>query len=129
MKIATLIVRILLGLIFFVMGLNGFFHFIPQPPMGEEAAKFMMGLASSGYFFPFLKTLETISGALLLAGIYVPLALVILSPIVINIFLFHLFLEPNGLPIAIVLVLLMIFLGYTYREYFKSLFTLKAEIK
>jgi len=55
MKIATLIVRILLGLIFFVMGLNGFFHFIPQPPMGEEAAKFMMGLASSGYFFPFFK--------------------------------------------------------------------------
>jgi len=61
------------------MGLNGFFHFISQPPMGEEAAKFMMGLASSGYFFPFLKTFETISGALLLAGIYVPLALVILS--------------------------------------------------
>jgi hypothetical protein len=48
------------------MGLNGFFHFISQPPMGEEAAKFMMGLASSGYFFPFLKTFETISGALLL---------------------------------------------------------------
>jgi len=86
-----LIVRILLGLIFFVMDLNGFFHFIPQPPMGEEAAKFMMGLASSGYFFPFLKTFETISGALLLAGIYVPLALIILSPIVINKFLFHLF--------------------------------------
>ena len=129
MKIATLIVRILLGLIFFVFGLNGFFHFLPQPSMGEEAAKFMVGLASSGYFFPFLKTLETISGALLLAGIYVPLALIILSPIVVNIFLFHIFLDPNGLPIAIVLVLFMIFLGYTYREYFKSLFTLKAEIK
>jgi len=66
---------------------------------------------------------------LLLAGIYVPLALIILSPIVVNIFLFHIFLDPNGLPIAIVLVLFMIFLGYTYREYFKSLFTLKAEIK
>ncbi|GIX42053.1 MAG: hypothetical protein KatS3mg129_1786 [Leptospiraceae bacterium] len=128
MKIAVLVARILLGLIFFVFGLNGFFHFLPQPQMGDEAAKFMMGLAGSGYFFPFLKICETLSGALLLAGVYVPLALLILSPIVVNIFLFHLFLDHAGLPIAILLVVLMIFLGYAYREYYKSIFTHKAEI-
>jgi uncharacterized membrane protein YphA (DoxX/SURF4 family) len=128
MKIATLVARILLGLLFLISGLNGFFHFLPQPQMGEEAGKFMMGLLGSGYFFPFLKICETLSGILLLSGIYVPLALLILSPIVVNIFLFHLFLDHAGLPIAIVLVLLLGFLGYAYREYFKSIFTVKAQI-
>ncbi len=128
MKIAVTISRILLGLIFFIFGLNGFFQFLPQPQMGEEASKFMMGLASTGYFFPFLKFFETLSGILLLSGYFVPLALIFLSPIVLNILMFHIFLDPGGLLVAIVLVLLMIFLGYSYREYFKCLFTMKANI-
>src|ERR1700733_9916759 len=103
-----LIARLLLGAIFFVFGLNGFFHFLPNPPMPEKAAAFAMGLMGSGYFFPFLKATETICGLLLLSGAFVPLALVVLAPIIINIFLFHAFLAPSGLRLPLVIGILEI---------------------
>lgn len=105
MKIQT-IARYLLGLIFFVFGLNGFLQFLPQPPLPESAMAFMGGLASTGYFFPVLKATEVIAGVLLLSGFAAPLALVILAPISIQIFLFHAILTPGlanlVLPLAIV---------------------------
>src|SRR5690606_31383794 len=109
--------RILLGLIFVVFGLNGFFGFLPQPPLPETAVPFITGLAQSGYFFPFLKGVEVTAGALLLARAFVPLALTVLAPIIVNIALFHLLLAPNLLMFAR-LVVLELYLAWSYRVAF-----------
>ena len=89
--------RLLLGLIYLVFGLNGLFNFLPSPPMPETAMGFLGGLISSGYFLPVLAATQTMAGFLLLTGFAAPLALVILAPITLQIFLFHVFLTP-GLP-------------------------------
>ena len=97
--------RLLLGLIYFVFGLNGLLNFLPSPPMPESAMGFLEGLVKSGYFLPVLAATQTLAGFLLLTGFAAPLALVILAPITLQIFLFHLFLTP-GLPNLIVPLLL-----------------------
>ena len=118
--------RILLGLIYFVFGLNFFLHFLPTPPSsGGPAESFASGLFQSGYFFPFLKSLEIILGVLLLVGAFVPLALVILMPISLNILLFHVFLTDNA-TIAVVIIALQLYLAWAYRDYYKPLFNKKA---
>ncbi len=104
--------RLLLGLIFFVFGLNGFLNFIPVPEMPEEANAFMGALVASGYLLTLVKILETVSGLLLLVGRFQPLALLLLAPIVVNIFLFHVFLAPGGLPMAVIIVVLEAYLGF-----------------
>jgi putative oxidoreductase len=98
--------RIILGLIFLIFGLNGFLNFIPMPPPPENMMKFMMGMMETGYFMPLLKGAEVICGILLLANIFVPLALIILAPICLNIFLVHAFMAPDGLPMAIAILIL-----------------------
>lgn len=116
-KIA-LIARILLGFVFFAGGIAGLFNLIPPPTdLPEGMMTFNAGLAASIYFFPFLKVTEAVCGLLLLTGFFVPLALVILAPIVIHIFLVHAFLAPSGLPIAIVLGLLIIYLSFFSPQY------------
>ena len=112
-----MIARVLLGLIFFVFGLNGFLNFIPPQPMPDGAMAFVTGLMGAKYFFPFLKATETICGALLLANAMVPLALVVLAPIIINIFLFHAFLAPSGLPLPLVIGVLEIYLAFFAEPY------------
>jgi putative oxidoreductase len=112
-----MLARILLGLIFFVFGLNGFLHFLPMPPMSGVQAQFFEGLMATRYFLPFMAGVQVISGALLLAGALVPLALVMLAPIIINIVLFHLFVAPSGLPIAIVVGLLEVYLAFFAKPY------------
>ncbi|MFN0047672.1 MAG: DoxX family membrane protein [Cytophagales bacterium] len=126
-KLPTMIARILLGIIFFVFGLNGFMNFMPLPPLNESAGVFIGGLVGSGYFFQFLKLCEVIAGVALITGFFVPLALTLLAPISVNIFLFHLFLERSGLPISLIIISLMMYLAFTYKDYFKQLFTAKAE--
>ena len=88
---------------------------------------FNEGLAASGYFFTLLKITELVCSILLLTGRFVPLALVILTPIIINIFMVHLFLDRTGLPIAIFAVLADIFLAYYYRNAFKPLLAPKYQ--
>lgn len=91
-----MIARILLGLIYFVFGLNGFLNFIPAPPdMPEKVMTFMNGVMAAPYFFPVLKGTEVICGLLLLTGFAAPLALVILAPITLQILLFHGFMTPG----------------------------------
>jgi uncharacterized membrane protein YphA (DoxX/SURF4 family) len=114
----TLVVRILLGLVFTAFGLMGLLHLMPaNPPMPEKAAAFMNGIMAAGYFFPFLKTIETLCGLLLLSGAFVPLALVVLAPIITQIFLFHAFLAPSGLPIALVIGAMEIYLAFFAKPY------------
>jgi putative oxidoreductase len=113
--------RIVLGLIFFVFGLNGFLHFIPQPPMSGPPEEFLGALIATGYLFPLLKTTEVVTGALLLSGRLVPLALVVLAPVIVNIFAFHLFLAPAGLALPLLVVALEIFLARSYWGAFAGL--------
>ena len=128
-SVSAITARIVLGLIYFVFGLNFFFHFIPMPPSaGSPSDAFMGGLFQSGYFFPMLKSMEVVLGALLLAGIFVPLALVILAPISINILLFHAFLTPGNTLMGIVIVLVHIYLAWSYRDYYKPLFAPKTNV-
>ncbi len=125
MKYSVIVGRVLLGLVYFVFGLNGFFNFIPMPPMPEKAGAFMMGLAQSGYFFPFLKGTEVIGGLLLLTGFFVPLSLVILMPITLNILFFHLALAPDNVVIAIAMLVIQSFLMWKNCEIYKPMFKAK----
>ena len=112
MKITSVIARFLLGLIFLVFGLNGFFHFIPMPPPTGVASQFMGALFVSQYLVVVF-ALQLIGAVLLLINRYVPLALAILAPIIFNILLFHSLMAPSGLPLALVATTLwiLVFLG------------------
>lgn len=120
-RIAPTAARLLLGTIFFVFGLNGFFGFLPQPELTPEGGAFLGALAATGYMFPLIKGTEVVAGALLLSGRLVPLALVLLAPVVVNIFAFHAILSP-GLALPSVIGALLTYLAYTRREAYAALF-------
>jgi uncharacterized membrane protein YphA (DoxX/SURF4 family) len=120
-RFAPTVARVALGVIFFVFGLNGFLQFIPQPPMPERAGAFMGALAATGYMFPLIKGVEVIGGALLLSNRFVPLALALLAPNVVNIVLFHSVLAPGGLPIALLVLAVELFAAWTYRDAYSSM--------
>ena len=121
MKIATLIARILLGLLFLVFGLNGFLHFIPMPPPPGLAGQFMGALFVSHYL-TFIFSVQVIGGALLLANRFVPLALVLLGPIIVNILLFHSLMAPEGLPVALFATALWAIVFFAVRRAFAGVF-------
>jgi len=121
MKILTIIVRSLLGLTFVVFGLNAFLQFIPLPPPQGLAGDFMKALFVSHYYYV-VAILQIVGGALCLLGRFVPLGLTLLCPVIVNILLFHIFLEPSGLPLAVVVSVLALFLLWAYRQSFGGLF-------
>ncbi len=123
MKIAALVARILLGLIFVVFGLNGFLYFLPMGPMPSGLAGQFIGALVQSHYQLVVAGLQVVGGALLLVNRYVPLALVILGPVIVNIFLFHAFMAPSGLPLAIVVIILWVIVFYRHREYFSGIFT------
>jgi putative oxidoreductase len=121
MKIASLIARYLLGLIFLVFGLNGFFNFLHLPgPTGVAAQFFGAIFASNLYLVIFL--LQIVPALLLLVNRYVPLALTILGPIIFNIVCIHVFMAPAGLPLAILVTILWILVAYSVRSAFSGIF-------
>jgi putative oxidoreductase len=122
MKIAVIIVRTLLGLLFLFASITYFFNLIQPPPMTGAVKAFNEGLAGTGYFFTVVKITEFVCGLAFLIGRFVPLAAVVLAPIAVNILLFHLFLDRTGLPVAIFVVLALLFLAYAYRRSYAALF-------
>lgn len=131
MKIAVLIARILLGLIFLIFGLNFFFPqvlHLPQPPMSKEAMAFSGGLWGSGYFFQYMKVIEIVSGLFLLLNRYTAFFLLVLLPISLNIALYHTILAPAGAPIGISIIVLNVFLCIAYIKYYSSVFTAKPTV-
>lgn len=131
MKALPLILRLALGSIFLVYGLDGFFHFMSNNLVSEKAANFIGAIIDSGYLWTLLKVGETVGGAMLLLNLYVPLALVLLAPIVVNILCFHFFLNPGesaiGIyPIGATIAVLELSLAWLYRGYFQSLFVRSA---
>lgn len=121
MRIAIVVARVLLGAVFLLHGSNVFLQFfaLPPPPPGA-AGTFVAGLAGSAYFFPFLGLSEAVCGVLLVAGRFVPLALVMLAPIVLHVLAFHVFLAPSGLLLALALVGLTAFVAIAYRDSFRE---------
>jgi uncharacterized membrane protein YphA (DoxX/SURF4 family) len=115
------IARVLLGLVFFVFGLNGFLHFLPQPPAPPRAMAFAGALAATGYFFPLLKAVEVTAGALLLVG-FVPIALTLLAPIIVNIVAFHAFLAPGNYAVVGLVLASELYLAFVHRAAFAPLF-------
>lgn len=115
------VARVILGLVFVVFGLNGFLHFLPQPPAPPRAMAFVGALAASGYFFPLLKATEVTAGALLLLG-FVPIALTLLAPIIVNIVAFHLFLAPGNYAVVGLVLAAEIYLAIVHRAAFAQLF-------
>src|SRR4029453_8203349 len=121
MKIATIIARILLGLMFVVFGSNFFFNFIPAPPPPAGlAGDYFKVFAASGYMY-IVGALQLLSGLLLLIGRFVPLALTILAAMIFNILVFHVLMAPEGLAMAIVVTVLELFLVWSYRDRFEGI--------
>jgi putative oxidoreductase len=122
MKIATIIARILLGLVFLVFGSNAFLHFIPMPPPPPGlAGDYLRVFVASGYIY-IVGGLQVIAGLLLVIGRFVPLALTILAAIIVNIWIFHLFMAPEGIAPAVVVSILELFLFWQYRDAFAAIF-------
>ena len=120
MEIVIIIVRILLGLLFVVFGLNGWFHFIPLPPRQGRAAEFIGAMIGTGYFNVIL-ILQVVGGLLVLIGISVPLGLILLGPVIVNIMMFHLFMDRKGIGLALFILVLSLFLLWQYRASFAGL--------
>jgi putative oxidoreductase len=121
MKIASVSARYLAGFIFFVMGLNGFLHFIPFPPPPGIAGQFMGALYVSHYLWVIF-AFQVIAGVLLLANRYVPLAVALLAPVIVNILTFHALMAPSGLPLAFFVAVLWAAIFIDVRPAFSGLF-------
>jgi putative oxidoreductase len=121
MKIATIIARVLLGLIFVVFGSNAFLHFLPMPPLPQGVTgEYLHAFFASGYVYV-IGGLQFIAGLLLLIGRFVPLGLTILGAIIVNIWCFHILMAPEGVPPAIVVTVLELFLLWRYRAAFAGI--------
>ncbi|MEN8124922.1 MAG: DoxX family membrane protein [Bacteroidota bacterium] len=116
------IVQIVLGLLLIVFGANKFFNYMPSPEMHESAADFMAALYNTGYLFKFIGFVEIVSGILILINKWVPFALLLIAPIVVNIILFHLALDLGSIMPGAVILILVVYLFYYYWNKYKPLF-------
>lgn len=123
------IARIIMGLAFLVFGLNGFLNFIPQPKeaMPEGVAALMGGFMKSGYMMPLIFGTQTLVGALLLLNCFVPLALALIAPVIVNIICFHVFLMPSTIAPGIVVLVLEIYLAWSYRRVFAPMLACRVK--
>jgi hypothetical protein len=121
MKTAVLIARVLLGVVFLVFGLNGFLHFIPGTLPPGLAGQFLTALVQSHYDL-FVSAVQLAGGMLLLVNRYLPLELTLLGPVIVNILLYHLFMDRTGLPLAVIVLILWGILAFRHRQYFSGLF-------
>ena len=121
-KYFSVIARVLLGLIFLITGLNKIFWFAPVPPMSAGMTSFMNALKATGYFMPFLGIVEIIAGSLFLVNRLLAFALILLAPVLLNILMVHIFLEPRVLPLAVALIAFELYLAWAHRHAFRSIF-------
>lgn len=120
MKIATIIVRVLLGLLFFGLGLAFFFVKMPEPQLHGNAADFMKVMFSSHYIHV-VKVFEITGGFFLLLGRYVPLGLTLVGPVIVNILIYDILMDSSGLIMGIVVAAMALFLVWRYRSNFAGL--------
>jgi uncharacterized membrane protein YphA (DoxX/SURF4 family) len=122
MKTASTVARYLSGLIFFVFGLNGFLHFIPQPPPSNPLAVQFFVAASASHYMAVVFLAQIIGGALLLAGRFVPLGLAILVPVLVNILNYHITMDPGGIGLGLIATILWVIVCLPYRSSFAPIF-------
>jgi len=127
MKIAVLVARILLGLVFLVFGLNGFLNFLHAPVPTGPAGQYM-GVMFGSFYMYFVSLVQLVGGVLLLSGQFIPLALVLLGPVLVNILLFHISFLPSGLPPGILSTVLWFIIFFGYRRAFAGIFAQKAPV-
>lgn len=126
MKVLTLVARLLLGVMFLVFGLNGFLNFLSMGPAPTGLAGQFIGALFVSHYYWVIATLQIVGGVLLIVGRYVPLALVLIGPIIVNILLYHIFLMPAGIVLALVATILWFIVFYSYRQYFSGIFVQRA---
>jgi hypothetical protein len=129
LRFLPVIARILMGLMFFIFGLNGFLHFIPQPKeaMPEGVTALMGGFIKSGYMMPLIFGTQTLVGVLLLTNCFVPLALALIAPVIVNIIAFHVFLMPSTIVPGIVVLVLEIYLAWEYRRVYAPMLACRVQ--
>ena len=123
-RYATIVTRVLIGLLFTTTGLNGFLMFMPAPDpstMAPAGVAFSAALYATGYMLQLASGVQLLAGLLLISGRYVPLALALLAPMVVNIFLFHVFLEPSGVVMGLLVTVAEIGLAWAYRDKFRPM--------
>ena len=126
MKIASLVARLLLGLVFLVFGLNGFLHFIKAPMPTGIAGQFVAAIFASGYWVVIFGV-QVICGALFLLNRFVPLALVLIGPVIVNILATHALMGAPGLPMAVVVAILWAFLAIRNKQHLAGIFVQRGE--
>ena len=122
MKIAAVICRVLLGLMFVIFGLNGFLRFIPQPPPPPGVASQYMGAMLASHYLVPVFALQLVSGVLLLTNRYVPLAVTLLGPVIVNILLYHGLMDLKGIPPGVIVTILWLVVAYSVRSAFAGIF-------
>jgi putative oxidoreductase len=122
MKIATIIIRSLIGLLLLFASISYFFHLFPEPPLTGNMKTFNDGIKASGYLMPLIKTIEFTCGLSFITGKFNRLTYILLMPISINIIFTHICLAPEGIPVASFLLLGNIFLIYSKWDSYKGLF-------
>ena len=122
MKIVVLIARLLLGLICVVFGLNGFLNFLSMGPMPTGLAGQFVGALVLSHYFWVVAALQIAGGALLLASRFVPLAMVLLGPVIVNIICYHVFMNPSGAAPAALVTVLWLIVFYGNRQHFSGIF-------
>jgi putative oxidoreductase len=121
MRIAAIVARYLLGVIFLVFGLNGFLHFLPTPPMAAGPAVDFMVVMTSTHYMTVVFAVQLIAAILFLANRYVPLALTLIAPVIVNILIFHSLMQPAGLPPGVLVTILWIILAMSVRSAFAGI--------
>jgi putative oxidoreductase len=121
MKIAAIIIRVLMGLLFLFSSIAFFFNLVPTPELTGNLKTFNDGVTASGYLMQLIKGTELICAIAFISGRFVPLAVVVIFPVIVNIVMVHMFLAPEGLPVAIALLVADLFLAYYYRDRYKTL--------
>ena len=125
MKIAVIIVRTLIGLLFLFASVTYFLNLVPQPELTGNAKTFTDGITASGYIMPLAKAFELLCGLAFVGGRFVALAVVLIMPIAVNILFINIFLMRDGLPIVIPLFMGILFLAYANREKYQRLLEAK----
>jgi hypothetical protein len=108
-----------MGLAFLVFGLNGFLHFMPEPK--QQMPEFAIAMAKTGYMFQLVMGTQLLVGVLLVLNLFVPLALALIAPVIVNIVAFHIFLQPSGIVPGLVLAVLELYLAWSYRSAYRSM--------